>query len=125
VGDRLVTVRTGLRHAVLAGQILYALPAALTYQNWLLPSYRADPDNGGTEWIDGIEVFPGVREAVAWWREGIRATLARQAFPDPYHEFRDGLAARVGALQAGRYPKHPGDHCELCPVRHTCLGVPT
>jgi hypothetical protein len=27
-------------------------------------------------------------------------------------------------MQEGRFPKRPGDHCELCPARHTCLGVP-
>lgn len=126
VDDRTITVRSGLRHVARVGRSLRALADALKYQHWLLPGYRGDPDesSGGAETVDGVEVFSGVRETVAWWSKAIRVALGREKFADKYRAFQQQIAARVRTIQAGRFPKHTGDHCELCPARHVCLGVP-
>lgn len=129
VGDRSVVVGTGLRHVVRAGLFPYAMPNALTFQHWLLPAYRNDSgDVGDSDPIDGIEIFPGLRQAVIWWTAGIRASLAKNSDRDDirqsYRRYQADIAERVQTIEAGKFPKHPGDHCELCPVRHTCLGIP-
>jgi hypothetical protein len=128
VDGRTVVVRTGLRHVVRIGKFFHALPNALTHLHWLLPRYRSEDHTGdgagGRGQVNGIEVFGELRDAVSWWMGGIRAALGRDSFPEPYRRYQEELAERIRMMQAGKFPKHPGDHCELCPVRHTCLGVP-
>jgi hypothetical protein len=128
VGGRTVTVHSGLRHVVRTGKIPRALPNALTYLNWLLPRYRSEDSQrgsgGGTVKIDGLELLSELGDAVQWWVGAIRAALSKDAYPEDYQAYQAEIAERITAMQAGRFPKHRGTHCELCPVRHTCLGVP-
>ncbi len=121
VDGRTVTVRTGLRHVCRIGKFLSALPNALTYQHWLLPSYRTDGD--GREGLETLDLFPTFKDAVAWWREAFRAALGKEDYADTYQEYQQELARRIRLMQAGQFPKRAGAHCELCPVRDTCLGV--
>lgn len=129
VEGRTVVVRSGLRHVVRIGRFPNALPNALTHLHWLLPSYRPEDEaEAGRARVEGIDLFPDLRTAVAWWRRAIFAALGKDAdredFRDAYRRYQEQVRDRVRALQGGRFPKHPGDHCELCPVRHTCLAAP-
>jgi hypothetical protein len=127
---RTVVVRTWLRHVLRVGNRLRPLPDALTHLHWLLPAYRGEARSGtggsgmGAVRIDGIEVFGALDVAIRWWRGMFRAALRKADYAEQYAANQRELAGRIRAMQAGRFPKHPGDHCELCPVRHACLGAP-
>ncbi len=124
IDSKTVTVETGLVHVLRIGKFAYSLHNALTHQHWLMPAYR---DSGGPDSeieIDGVAVFTATKPAVEWWRKCIRAALGKDSYPDTYAEYQLDLAKHVRAMHDGRFPKNPGDHCELCPLRTTCLGVP-
>jgi hypothetical protein len=118
---RTVTVRTGLRHVCKVGKFPAPLYNALTHQHWLLPSYRTDGD--GQEDIKDLEPFATFKDAVKWWREAFSAALRKEDYPEAYQAYQEALAKHIRLMQAGHFPKRPGAHCELCPVRDACLGV--
>jgi hypothetical protein len=86
------------------------------------------------------EVFASLYHAVRWWGDAItavfhyennrdkQATTERQrAFFEQtrqsYIALQADLRARIAMIEAGSYPKHPGDHCRYCPVHLDCLGL--
>jgi len=90
--------------------------------------------------VQGVPVFASKYDAVQWWSwtkevAFFRVTTEEQdnAFAEKWQEsFRrivenqDGrshIAQIVEAMEAGRYPKNPGDHCHFCPLKSECMGL--
>jgi hypothetical protein len=40
-----------------------------------------------------------------------------------YDEMEPELRDVIKAVEAGQYPKSPGEHCKYCSVYSECLGV--
>jgi hypothetical protein len=130
--DRVTEVRAPVREALKNG--LYAEPylGAFLRAEWLIPG-RPHTGPAVTE-ADGVPVFAELYDAVQWWQKAVKAAyyhettreqdtdFARRA-ADAYNVTRDEVRAWVQRLEAGRYPKHPGEHCQYCPVRGECLGL--
>ena len=81
-----------------------------------------------------MPVFASLYHAVQWWRKasvtaflyaasrGQRGDFAARQQQD-YAEVQEQLRHWLPLVEAGHYPKNPGDHCSYCPARGECLGL--
>jgi hypothetical protein len=133
-GDRVIQVEAPVRHAFLKGDYRYPFHGDLTREEWLLPGQA--PGNAQSQFsqAEGVRVFASLYHAVQWWSRasttayffhqtrgqgGNFAAQQAQAYASIQEEVRTWLPL----IEAGSYPKHPGEHCHLCPVRGECLGL--
>ncbi len=137
IRDRMVEVDTGLRHAILKGQFERPFVNDLLLEEWLLPGARPEDDaEATTQLADGTQVFASLYHAVSWWRQAIRTAYDFQRLStqvkkpahfegvrQDYSKLQIEMQSRIAAIEASKYPKHPGDHCRYCPVRLDCLGL--
>lgn len=115
-----------------------ALFGDLLSGEWLLPG--KDESDGKREVlsekdIEGIMLFSNHYHAVSWWRNTINSFFAvekKQIIKLNNHtkmlvKHYEGISEKVRHLvkniEANKFPKHPGEHCNLCPVRLECLGI--
>jgi hypothetical protein len=135
-GDRTVHVTAAIPHVVERGIAQYPLLDDIMISEWLLPANGSNTDRQPSI-LDGIPVFTNQYAAVQWWQETLRAGFfwqrARNS-PSAPERFREdarthyesavqGIQDLLPHIEAGHYPKNPGDHCRLCPVRGDCLGL--
>lgn len=128
LGERRVGLDPAADFAVKRGEIYVLLEDALLAREWLMPGAAPQEDAPEREPVDALSLFASLYHAVQWWRRGLRLSLSshrKSAAPVAERAlFLAEAAALIRDLEAGRYPKHPGEHCAWCPVRGLCLGVP-
>ena len=90
--------------------------------------------------VKGIRVFSSKYDALQWWAWAKRTAFFRrstegqdnnmaQRVRDDFERLAGNeetpghLAELVAQVEKGRYPKHPGDHCNFCPLKGECLGL--
>jgi hypothetical protein len=90
--------------------------------------------------VQGVPVFASKYDAVQWWSWAKEAAFFRVTteeqdgtFAEKWQESFRRLAVNqdgrphitqiVEAMEAGRYPKNPGDHCHFCPLKSECMGL--
>ena len=99
---------------------------------WLIPG-RQEPSQGLTE-ADGVPVYASLYDAQRWWSSGLRLAFnfchtrgtnpqRDQDIEQQHTQLTAEALAWMQRIEAGRYPKNPGSHCQYCPVRNACLGV--
>lgn len=133
-GDRVVQIDAPVRHAYFKGDYRYPFLGDLIREEWLLPGrvpVNAQPQYDQAE---GVQVFASLYHAVRWWSTGTSTaffhlltrgqagTFADRQEQD-YARVQGEIRTWLPLVEAGRYPKHPGEHCNLCPVRGECLGL--
>jgi hypothetical protein len=92
-------------------------------------------DNDGGPLDAEIPVHAGLYEAIQEWRGWLLAALQRQylvegsmkehAIQATHAACGSEVAARVAAIEIGRFPKNPGrrdEACMYCPARAPCTG---
>ncbi|GEO12625.1 hypothetical protein [Microvirga aerophila] len=67
-----------------------------------------------------LSLFTRLYDAVSWWGD-MSFHLSRTAKMEVSKA--DELREAVRHIQAGAFPKNPGDHCRYCPVHDTCMGL--
>jgi hypothetical protein len=131
-GDYAVRVQIDLRHVLRIGRARRVLTDGLFHQHWLLPGL-GEPAPQRYITFDGLQLFADLYHASHWWQAATRTALnlinaevlgrqlgERRRERD---ERRIEIERMVHQIEAGHYPKHPGNHCQVCPARHACLGV--
>lgn len=151
-GDRHYRVEVTVPHAMQRGKYAYPILEEETSQEWLLPADEPAREPQDRRWatvgksdneihrrdVEGVEVFSSKYDALQWWawakRTAFHRFTAEQDNPPPVYE-RDfeqlagseetpgHIAQLVAEIEKGRYPKHPGDHCNFCPLKGECLGL--
>jgi hypothetical protein len=133
-GDRTVQVEVPVRHAFHKGVFRYPFFGDLMREEWLLPGCVPEDGQAAFAQADGVRVFASLYHAVQWWRQASSTAFFYAATRNQHNEFADLKQqdyARVQQeirdwlllIEAGHYPKNPGDHCHYCPVRGECLGL--
>ncbi len=133
---RTIRVDASARHAWRFGDFEYVYTDDLLHQEWLIPGVAADANAATPVTVDGVSLAGSLYHAVQWWQRGLRdaafyrgtsadgsSTRARAQARERYRAFAADLPPLIEAVQAGRYPKHPGELCQYCPVRVDCLGL--
>jgi hypothetical protein len=133
-GDRVVQVHAPVRHALVKGLFRYPLLFDLIREEWLLLGQAPDGSQAQFSEADRVRVFASLYHAVQWWfrvsntayyfhqTRGQQTQFAEQKARD-YALAQGEVRAWLPLIEAGHYPKNPGDHCNLCPVRGECLGL--
>jgi hypothetical protein len=125
--DRRVGLDPDADYALKRGDIYVLLEDSLLSREWLLPGTAPEEGAPEREPVDALSLFASHYHAVQWWRRGLRLSLSshrRSAAPVAERGlFLAEAADLIRQLEAGQYPKHPGEHCSWCPVRGHCLGV--
>lgn len=119
--DRTVRVEVALRYQFARGSFADRHVYALLHKEWLFPGNKpkkADAPEFTT--AEGIEVFASQYHAVQWWQRAIRN--ASKPGGEGYAKTVGELKEWIARLEAGRYPKNPGEHCRYCPLQRECLG---
>jgi hypothetical protein len=134
---RPVRITVPVRHTLRKGRIDYPFYRDLLREEWLLPALPGQTaDDERFRIVEGMRVFATLYHAVRWWGDATRAADAyprargveaewAQRVRSAYVEVQADARGWVGEIEAGRFPKNPGDHCKLCPVRADCLGLTT
>jgi hypothetical protein len=122
---RVQFVDMAVRYVIVKGRIAYPFNVDLMHEEWLIPAKTSGLRPMVRD--HGLELFPEKASAFAWWAGSIRAAYKANSNPA---KFGDGLrpttrqAERlIDQIEAGKYPRRPGDHCVHCPVLDECLGV--
>jgi hypothetical protein len=131
-GDRVTAIRAPVSEALKNGRYNAPFLAALLRAEWLIPGrpHAGPPMTQAGEVI----VFGELYDAVQWWTKAVKAAYYSEATrgqdtdfarrsAETYEATRQEVGDWVRRLEAGRYPKHPGKHCQYCPVRGECLGL--
>ena len=133
-GQRAIAVDASVRHAIRRGNITYPFLEDRRFEEWLLPASMPRDNDPPTIQLGNVSLY-GVRyHAWRWWDRGIRLAYRHDALRgrqdalgeearQEYEAFSAELASRIHEIEAGDYPKNPGDHCHFCPVRADCLGL--
>jgi hypothetical protein len=133
-GDRVIQVDAPVRHALVKGLFRYPILFDLIREEWLLLGQAPDGPQPQFAQVDGVQVFPSLYHAVQWWfrasntayyfhqTRGQQGQFAEQKAQD-YAAVQGEVRTWLPLIEAGHYPKNPGDHCNLCPVRGECLGL--
>ncbi len=129
-GGRVQFLDIAVRHVVVQGIIPRPITSDLVHEEWLRPERTAS--TALTPDLQGMRLFADRRGAFTWWRETARAAYGAAATRGPadirqryQRQLRDRLGEAEGLIQqveAGRFPRRPGDHCQSCPVLDDCLG---
>jgi hypothetical protein len=133
-GDRTMQVEVPVRHAFRKGVFRYPFFSDLLREEWLLPGSVPEDGQAAFAQADGVRVFASLYHAVQWWHQASTTAFfyaatrnqrnkfaeeKQQDYARVQQEIRDWLPL----IEAGHYPKNPGDHCHYCPVRGECLGL--
>jgi hypothetical protein len=133
-GQRAIRIDVQLRHAIKKGLYLYPYLTDVLREEWLLPSAGDPQDSPAEQDRDGLRLFTSQYHAVQWWSQAVtkafyhrvtqgqHTSFAREQ-PAAYEHLQADIAERLPMIEAGYYPKHPGNHCKLCPARAECLGL--
>ncbi|MDM0115656.1 hypothetical protein QTI66_26135 [Variovorax sp. J22R133] len=115
---RSVTVRTRPDYRQMRGRYLWLLAQTNQSSLWLQHGKKDVEPSEGTD--DGTEVFRRLYEAVDWWR-----TLTNKVASSHMLSAVDKneLLDTILRVEAGHFPKNPGEHCEYCPVQRGCMGM--
>lgn len=140
IGDRSVTVQSHVRHALQVGRYRYPFFQDLLREEWLKPGATPPTNMPPTVIVAGLPLATTQYHAEDWQRRATKTVFNHARLKDgppprtpgeldrakgvrnDYADLQIDLAARITAIQAGRYPKYPGDHCTTCPVRRVCFG---
>lgn len=134
VGDRVVQVEVPIRHAFQKGDYRYPFVGDLLREEWLLPGSVPEDRDTQFDEVDGVRVFATLYHAVQWWQRAsttafyYAATRTQQGNfavkqQENYTQVQEQIRHWLPLVEAGHYPKNPGDHCAYCPVRGECLGL--
>jgi hypothetical protein len=129
-GDRSIVVHAPIRYVLHVGYIQIPITDDRKREEWLLTTHQGA---GMSETVAGLTLFAGLGAAIDWWDKALRAAYHRnhttsrnEARNDEkrqqYIRYQNEVLQGINLLEMGGYPKHIGDHCTYCPVRHTCLG---
>lgn len=131
--DFSIRVDADIQHVLCTGRLARLLNESLFHQHWMLPSI-GDSAGNRRETFEGLELFSNLYHASQWWQEAARIVLnlanseKLNRNVDTCRRQRDErqreIQTLVQQIERGQFPKHPGDHCQVCPARHACLGVP-
>jgi hypothetical protein len=140
-GDRAVQIDATPRHAYKRGIFHFPITQDLLREEWLIPGARPTdrPQASSPRFppayteVEGVRVFASQYDAVQWWRRAVMDAFCFRAASlanwQPAGWVKENYAASlqevgewVALMEAGRYPKHPGENCYYCPVRSDCLG---
>jgi hypothetical protein len=134
VGDRVVQIDVPIRHAFQKGNYRYPFVADLLREEWLLPGSVPEDKDAQFEEVEGVRVFATLYHAVQWWQRatttaffyattrGQRSEFATKQ-QENYGQVQEQIRHWLPLVEAGHYPKNPGDHCAYCPIRGECLGL--
>ena len=133
-GNRVVQVDALVRHAVVKGDFRYPFLGDLIREEWLLFGAHQTGTQAQFSQVEGVQVFVSLYHAVQWWiggsttayffhqhRAGSRTPS--QSGLEEYNRIQGEIRTWLPLIEAGHYPKNPGEHCNLCPVRRECLGL--
>ena len=128
-----------------------ARPDDVPARAWV--AYRPDVGTGPNDpqllaEVAAVPVFASQYAAVQWWRGTVKDRYLYDQARDlrdkeanwgwtlspgqeetaergeaNYPQRIDQLRLLIRHAEAGRYPKHPGPHCQYCPVHGLCLGI--
>lgn len=138
INNLAVTVEAPTHHATLRGKFKfrYAVLADVTLSEWPYPPAKDGQDEAELEAFEDAVGFPTRRAAFIWWRraaaaaakaaglglgKGIPENEAR--LREEHDSFKPSLVTIIEHMEAGSFPKRPGDHCKYCPARNDCLGL--
>ena len=131
VDERPVSIAVPIRHALVIGSFVHPLFPAISTHEWLIDGPKPESGVVDVEVRDGVEVMVSQYDVVTWWRESLKAVFyAEHGVGAPFRadakaklvSLRQELVGLVRTVEAGNYPKNPGDHCRYCPAFTTCLG---
>lgn len=91
---------------------------------WLIPGAKGADGAPQYREVEGLEVFATQYQAYRFWLDARKTLYYNDKGPGPAHDLRQVTALLKGLItkvEAGRYPKAPGDHCAFCPVQRPCL----
>lgn len=139
---RQAMVLSNLRWSIQKGIVHDPYDNDIFYREWLLPAKEEDAQEY-LELEGGVRVFANKYQAVAWWRKALhspfkkrqaellknsqRITAAQQKVADTtietHRQLLEEIATVIQQIEAGHFPKNPGQHCLYCSVRTDCLGL--
>jgi hypothetical protein len=106
----------------------------LIREEWLLLGQSSENAQAQFSQAEGVQVFASLYHAVQWWFKGSTTAYffhqsrgqnndfaAKQA--QDYARVQGEIRTWLPLIEAGHYPRHPGEHCNLCTVRAECLGL--
>lgn len=126
-GDpRYVTISA--QHTFKRGKFRYVTTSDSMAEEWLMPGKASDKAMPPHRTVAGVTVFSSLYHAVQWWQAKTRAAATYQLSQgllgkSEYDEMEPELRDVIKAVEAGQYPKSPGEHCKYCSVYSECLGV--
>lgn len=116
--QRSVSVPAYADYRQIRGKYVWPLMDTNQVGLWLMAGQKeATPSEGA----DGdAEVFRSLYSAVQWWR----TMSLRIASSKPLSVVdKNDLLDTVLQVEAGHFPKNPGDHCKYCPAQPSCMGL--
>jgi hypothetical protein len=129
-GNRRIQVDCAVEHVAIRFGRFVPLFDPLTYREWMLPKVSEDNTDTPRIQVGGLQLFSGLFNAVRWWQDTVWAAYKLDAKPSDadrqakYKQCETQIAGDLDQIEAGRFPKNPGGHCRVCPVRGYCLGIP-
>lgn len=128
---RVQFVEATVRHAIVTGRITRPFTNDLVHEEWLRPERKAPMTLEPS--VEDLRLFVDRAGAFTWWQESLRAAhgaMTNAGRSDIKRQYEAALRARlreadelIQQLEAGRFPRRPGDHCSSCPVLDDCLGL--
>jgi hypothetical protein len=95
----------------------FPIPDSDLAGTWLMAGHR---NAGAGANVQDPALAANQYEAVRWWRNLLRGLSKQRPLPAADN---NELIDVVLDLEKARFPKNPGDHCDYCPVKATCMGL--
>lgn len=127
--NRIIRVDCTSEHVAIRFSSSVPLFSPVTFREWLLPKVSEDDVDTERTQVGDLQLFSGLYHAVRWWQDATRAAYNLDAKPNvaerqiQYSQWEAKIARDIDQLESNCFPKNPGGHCRVCPVRGFCLGI--